>query len=40
MLTTLLQECQGYKDVLIVIEQGVLLEDGSLDPAIGQMRAH
>ena len=37
MLSTLLQECQGYREVLI--EQGILLADGSLDPAISQIRA-
>eukprot|EP00439_Symbiodinium_sp_Y106_P047180 s7191_g6.t1 len=36
-VSTLLQECQSYREVLI--EQGILLSDGSLDLAIGQVRA-
>ena len=36
MVSTLLQECQSYREVLI--EQGILLSDGSLDPAIGKAR--
>ena len=37
MVSTLLQECQSYREVLI--EQGILLSDGSLDPAIGRATA-
>ena len=37
MVSTLFQECQSYREVLI--EQGILLSDGSLDPAIGRATA-